>query len=458
MRKSRRKRCKEWASRLTKSDWEEEEGEDISNEEEDLKGAKDRHKEGGNESKEREEITERTDEEDDLEKRLHEEENKDHIESNKRKSREEKNLIEDDEVSDGEEKAEKNRKEEKYLGNDVKRKLEKNQVDKEEIGEEEVYCWEVGKEEHQRPKQKERFHLREDRGRIQADNLQQSKYSSVESKLENQYVQKQHEDSDEQEDPMWRNDSGILHSLSVGYETENEGYNLLTGDETTVLKSWTTREEFHGNLQVEESSDNEEAAQCSTFDGTNGDEEVKTFSGDDNPARMFLTLREFRDSSLLTDLTLKTEDGRSLCVHSLVLAAVSSLIRKNLSRSKERNYRDDERGDMRRRAGVHAWSLCLGPEVDRVGLEGIVEFAYTGLISCLNEHVGQIRAAAEALGAQRVLDLCANKEEQPTETGGCSEDRQIMISLQSIKQLWMNRVGCDVILEASGGSLHGKNS
>ncbi|KAM6908879.1 kelch-like protein 33 [Xenentodon cancila] len=183
------------------------------------------------------------------------------------------------------------------------------------------------------------------------------------------------------------------------------------------------------------------------------DDEKKMYCKDDYATNLFLTLNDFRSSSLLTDVVLNTEDGKSFCVHTVVLAAVSSYIWKSLSRSKVENSRTCD--------GVPGWSVLLGPEVDHVGLEAIVEFAYTGSISWLsNNNVQQIRAAAETLGAPRVLDLCAKLKESPTKTAGLqnmesmSSAQQRMISLQFIKQLWMERVGCDVILEAFGASLH----
>uniref|UniRef100_A0A3Q3J1Y6 BTB domain-containing protein n=1 Tax=Monopterus albus TaxID=43700 RepID=A0A3Q3J1Y6_MONAL len=122
------------------------------------------------------------------------------------------------------------------------------------------------------------------------------------------------------------------------------------------------------------------------------------------------------------------------------------------------NSEEEEENEIREK--VKEWSVSLGPEVDHVGLEAIVQFAYTGLIPCLNENsVDQIKSAAQTLGASRVLELCT--EEKSTKTGGQKKDErilaeeQMMISLQSIKGLWMDRLGCDVILEAIGGSLHG---
>ncbi|KAL4007200.1 hypothetical protein ACER0C_001052 [Sarotherodon galilaeus] len=242
----------------------------------------------------------------------------------------------------------------------------------------------------------------------------------------------------------------------------NEEFNSgkLTDEEETVTESWVTQEDHEE--EEEASTDDEETDHSVDEDGDFSDEDdIKTYFKDDYPIHVFLTLNEFRSSSILTDLTLRTEDGTSFCVHSPVLAATSSLICDNLKRSKAENKRADERKDDDTCVGVQRWSISLGPEVEHVGLEAIVEFAYTGQIPFLNkDNLDKIKAAAQTLGAPRVLNLCTEEEEKSTKTGGhkksesISTAQQMMISLQSIKQLWMDRVGCDVTLEACGGLLH----
>uniref|UniRef100_A0A665VJA4 Kelch-like family member 33 n=1 Tax=Echeneis naucrates TaxID=173247 RepID=A0A665VJA4_ECHNA len=218
----------------------------------------------------------------------------------------------------------------------------------------------------------------------------------------------------------------------------------------SVADSWAAH--------VEEFQDDKETVPEVEEDSTDdGDEEVvKLCCKDDYATDIFHTLKEFRDSFLLTDLNLSTEDGRSLHVHSPVLAAVSSLIQESLSRNTQ--GREDD-GSV---VGLSTWSLSLGSEVDRVGLEAVVEFAYSGSISHLNEDtVDQIKAAAQTLGASRVLDLCA-EEEESTGSGGqerkvrISAAEQMRISLQSIKQLLTDKLGCDVVLEAVRKPLHGE--
>lgn len=213
-------------------------------------------------------------------------------------------------------------------------------------------------------------------------------------------------------------------------------------------------------VEEEESTDDEEAACSVDEDEDSTDEDVvKVYHKEDFVTELFCTLTEFRDRHLLADLILTTADGKSVHVHAPVLAAVSSRIRASLDESKMENIRASESEE----GGIKRWSLSLGPEVDHIGLEAIVEFAYTGLIPSLcMDTVHQIRAVAESLGAIRVLDLCTEAEERSKNTEGkrkedlISAEEQMVINLQSIKQLWTDRVGCDVTLEVLGGLLHGE--
>lgn len=183
---------------------------------------------------------------------------------------------------------------------------------------------------------------------------------------------------------------------------------------------------------------------------------VHTYRSETYPEEVFKALKEFWDSSLLTDLTLTTDNEISFHVHSAILAAVSSFIRERL--------RDEsaERSDNNRDVELQRRSVSLGPEVDHVGLQAVVEFAYTGVVLSLNkDNMALIKAAAQALGVPRILDLC-HKEEMMKEVGSPEREAQMIpsleqmkITLQSIKHLWVDRVGCDVILDVDGASFHG---
>lgn len=248
-------------------------------------------------------------------------------------------------------------------------------------------------------------------------------------------------------------------------ESSKDGSKTLTCSKMT--ESWKAQAETEYDVVNLQEEDANGVVFEEPLDEDENEEEsfVKMYYKDDYPTTVFLALKEFRDSFILTDLTLNTEDGRSICVHSTVLAAVSSLIWIKLNERKAENSSATEGKLAHASSGGRGWSVSLGPEVDCVGLEAVVEFAYTGLISCLNEqNVDQIQVAARAMGSPRVLALCHLYEEKPTLL--CKDNKrvklsaaeQMSINLESIKQLWMDRVGCDVQLEAIGGSVLGKYS
>lgn len=171
---------------------------------------------------------------------------------------------------------------------------------------------------------------------------------------------------------------------------------------------------------------------------------------------VFGALREFQDSSLLTDLTLTAEDGNSIHVHALILAAVSTVI---LGRLTEKG---GDQSDVAQKAGAHGLIVHLGTEVDHAGLRAIVEFAYSGGVSSLNTNtMAQIKAAAEVLEVPRLVDLC-NTEDRIKQSKCPKQEQQIIsvqeqmrITLQAVEQLWADKIGCDVILDVDGSFLHG---
>ncbi|KAM6909126.1 kelch-like protein 33 [Xenentodon cancila] len=187
-------------------------------------------------------------------------------------------------------------------------------------------------------------------------------------------------------------------------------------------------------------------------DETFGDEgqNVYTSRSKTFPRDVFKALRDFQDSSLLTDLTLTTEDGDSIHVHSIILAAVSALILERLrekSRSRSDNYQE---------VGGHRWSLHLGSEVDHAGLQAVIQFAYCGSVSSSKHSMTQTKAAAEVLEVPRLVNLC-NMENQVKQGNSAklgqqifSVQEQMRITLQSMQQLWEDKVGCDVFLEVDG--------
>ncbi|XP_056432150.1 kelch-like protein 33 [Gadus chalcogrammus] len=196
--------------------------------------------------------------------------------------------------------------------------------------------------------------------------------------------------------------------------------------------------------------------------GSRGPEEdgVLTYCCESHPEEVYAALRGLRECSLLTDLTLilggrgaAGVGGATLRVHSPVLAAVSSLVRDALE-TRTRHYRAEPGA-----GGVRSWSLSLGPEVDPGGLQAVLDFAYSGDTTCLEGGtVARVRAAADALGVPRVLDLCAREGEIQKKQGEEGEEErrrrraaeQMKASLRCVEELWEEGVGCDVVLDVDG--------
>lgn len=418
-----------------KDDWEEEEAEDTVSEEEAVEetGEED-EEEKGRRTREAEELVE--DEENELwrgHKKQNEEEGGEAIEADERV--------------------------------DVERDKEEDEVDaQEEMMLVQVDKWQEEKKANTEIECRDLAEVGEEKEAMEMEEMEgeEGEYESERDIVENECVdededkQVQESNDDEEElQELKQNGQCQLPELlrHQTREIEDENIYKFTDEVGTIAESQTQAEMLQVELKThqdeEEVSSDEDETENSADEDNNDEDEVKIYHKDDHLTEVFGTLREFRDSPILTDLTLSTVDGRSCHVHSPVLAAVSSHIWESL---RERTS-----------SGINGWSMALGPEVDRLGLEAVVEFAYTGLIPSLNkDNVHQIKAAAEALGAPKVLDLCTDEEEKSKNAGGQKKEEglsaaeQMMISFQAIKKLRNDRVGCDVILEAIGGSLHGE--
>lgn len=168
---------------------------------------------------------------------------------------------------------------------------------------------------------------------------------------------------------------------------------------------------------------------------------IQSYHRQSYPEEIFHRLDEMRMKNLLTDLVLSTEDGLNVHVHSLVLAAVSSLIQQKI----QERCREEK-----------MMFLRLAPEVRGLGLAAVVEFAYTGLITTMSKDKTQIQTTAQSLGAPRILELMKVEEEIQKGNKNSSAEDQMKVSLQSISQLWVERVGCDVELVVEGIVFYGK--
>ncbi|XP_068078566.1 kelch-like protein 33 [Danio rerio] len=216
-------------------------------------------------------------------------------------------------------------------------------------------------------------------------------------------------------------------------------------------KNVTSQDEEQQTKQNQASDDNEYGGLYSFEDFDDEDVDVypkKLYSDPAFASVVFQTLENMMLNLVLTDLTLCTENGHQFQVHSIVLSAVSLYVQAKL-RLKPRQERNTV--------------LCLGPEVQSSGLAAVVEFAYTGKISNLNkDNFESVYSAAISLEALDVLELCREEKRiEDDKTGGKNEERKrfsaeehLNVCLGHIGQLWAQRLGCDVELEAEGRVFH----
>ncbi|XP_053475654.1 kelch-like protein 33 [Ictalurus furcatus] len=176
----------------------------------------------------------------------------------------------------------------------------------------------------------------------------------------------------------------------------------------------------------------------------NDKQETQKYTKATYPTEILQAMEELRCCSVLTDLTLSVEHGLTVHAHSLVLAAVSSLIHQMLQQRNGKNKNEI--------------LLSVGPEVSDLGLSAVLEFAYSGNIAGLNsQSLAQIQSAALYLGVPRVLELCQEEEERENAEKNMRKivgEEHGQDNLQSIRHLWEERVGCDVELEAEGRIFH----
>lgn len=241
-----------------------------------------------------------------------------------------------------------------------------------------------------------------------------------------------------------------------GLEAENrklqwiKAYNShRMGVKESNIKGKTEKKENEVVTEYEEQAEDEE------------EKETKTYYKQSYTVEIFQALKEFKEHLVLTDLTLSTADGRRLCTHSSVMAAVSTLLHRQVQQRDKGKNAQKEQSEADLSCPDEELCVSLGPEIEFAGLASVVEFAYTGTILGLTGHrVSQVQAAAHALEASRVLEVCSEKVEQQFKAEEVQRERKIernlKESLQCIRQLWMEKVGCDVELEAEGQSFHGE--
>ncbi|KAJ0055473.1 hypothetical protein NL108_003851, partial [Boleophthalmus pectinirostris] len=169
------------------------------------------------------------------------------------------------------------------------------------------------------------------------------------------------------------------------------------------------------------------------------DDKTLNYSIQNYPCDVFGILNHFWRTGILTDFILVLENGQNYQVHTAVLAAVSLFVRNRLPKEKT----------------IHCWTLNLGSEVDNIGLQAVLEFAYTGVILYLNEeNVESVIAAAKVMEVQRVLEICGKKTTKSEQQDGSQEGEELKKTLEEIYQLSGEQVGCDVVLDINGVFCH----
>ncbi|CAL9694880.1 unnamed protein product [Knipowitschia caucasica] len=169
--------------------------------------------------------------------------------------------------------------------------------------------------------------------------------------------------------------------------------------------------------------------------------EVKSCTQDNHATEIFHTLREFQNAHILTDLELKTTDGKSIHVHAIVLSAVSSLVVKCLR--KRHSWFWDKKVEL----------IELGKEVEYKALVAVVEFAYTGAIQCLSpDNSGEIKTTAQYLSAPRIIEICNRELSKSKEGDNRQFVTELKLHLQKIRELWTNEMGFDVTLDVLSAS------
>lgn len=187
---------------------------------------------------------------------------------------------------------------------------------------------------------------------------------------------------------------------------------------------------------------------------------VATYHSTTHLCNIFSVFKALQESNVLTDLCLVTKNSESIVVHAPVLASVSSYIRMKLKDGASGQGSNDTDAD------VCPKTLRLGPEVEHAGLLAVVEFAYTGTaVSSFNKNSSDlIRATAQTLGVPQVVELCDRgvegllKKDLPIpEEEEVQTLEYIKTTLQSISQLWDDKVGCDITLDLEETSFHGRH-
>ncbi|KAG5261156.1 hypothetical protein AALO_G00300680 [Alosa alosa] len=261
--------------------------------------------------------------------------------------------------------------------------------------------------------------------------------------------------------------------------------------------------------------DNEEACddwEDEVYEEDEDDEEETTlYHHSTYPTEVFQNLEDFRHSSLLIDLTLSTQDGHTVQAHSPVVAAVSSLIQQKLRMQSEWSHSDihvclgpevthfglaavldfaytgsmptlckDTMGYIQ--TAAHAMGaqrvldLCKLKEEEeekkkrkeeeeekkkKKEEEEEEEEKNEGENNNEEDEKREEEEDEKEEGKENEEDeenkdkkIKENEKEGEEETYSLSASEELEITLQSIRDLWVEKVGCDIVLQADGQPFH----
>nr|XP_005284303.1 kelch-like protein 33 isoform X1 [Chrysemys picta bellii] len=146
--------------------------------------------------------------------------------------------------------------------------------------------------------------------------------------------------------------------------------------------------------------------------------------------QFFEAALELRGQGQLVDMTVMA-GTQWYQAHGVVLAAVSAFFCQRLV------------------CGA-AGEVDVSPLATPRGWEAVLDFAYTGAFTAMPGTAGELVAAAQALGAPRVVEICRRMGDGLEGPEGRSPDEEQWETLQGMEELFRAGVGCDLALTTEG--------
>ncbi|TFJ99851.1 E3 ubiquitin-protein ligase TRIM41-like [Platysternon megacephalum] len=148
--------------------------------------------------------------------------------------------------------------------------------------------------------------------------------------------------------------------------------------------------------------------------------------------QFFEAALELRGHGQLVDMTVMAGAQRYQA-HGVVLAAVSAFFCQRLACGAA--------GEV---------DVDVSPLATPRGWEAVLDFAYTGAFTAMPGTAGELVAAAQALGAPRVVEICRRMRGGLEGPEGRSPDEEQWETLRGMEELYRAGVGCDLALTTEG--------